>query len=346
VTVAELGAAISGVANVDSLEKLGLLFDVLNEPERKNGYSTEELWEALERRRQGSLSTVDIRVEEWHSFRSYQHHLDPKSEFQVRQVAVPASLTPYVAKLAQVVRLREVRALRGFTRIDPIPDIGDMEEVGAIDAGMSKVSLDEKDWLPGIDQRGEGIFIELNQSAVKDWESRDSITRLGDQHAQAQRDWYKSRGGAQDIEPKPPRFLLLHSLSHLVVRQLGLECGYASASLRERIYCDVGSEDMAGFLIYTASPDSQGSLGGLVEMGKPENFERLMTNALRDSTICGSDPLCADRAPSATGTQLNGAACHACLLESETSCEVGNNYLERALIAGTIRTNESAFFQI
>jgi len=218
-----------------------------------------------------------------------------------------------------------------------------MEEVEAVNAGMASISKEEQNWLPGIDQLGEGIFVELSEEMVSDWESRTAVKELSETHKAAQDKWYKQRG-MELVHAKPPRYLLLHSLSHLIIRQLGLECGYASASLRERIYSSTESDTMAGLLIYTASPDSQGSLGGLVEMAKPSNFDSLMSKALKESLVCASDPLCADRSPGATGTQLNGAACHACLLESETSCEAGNNYLDRAVLAGTIQTDDTAFF--
>ena len=171
---------------------------------------------------------------------------------------------------------------------------------------------------------------------------RPAVDDLYKRHSAAQREWYAARD-MKEPETRPARYLLLHALAHLLVRQLGLECGYASSSLRERIYCGTGADAMAGILIYTASPDSEGSLGGLVEMSRSERLGPMLDRALKASKLCANDPLCADRVVSSTGTQLNGAACHACLLESETSCEVGNNFLDRAVLAGTLRSTDTAF---
>jgi len=169
------------------------------------------------------------------------------------------------------------------------------------------------------------------------------VEDLGIRYAKAQSDWYTSRG-VPGIPTRPVRYLLLHSLSHMIMRRFGLDCGYGPASLRERIYCAVGAQPMAGILIYTASPDSQGSLGGLVEMTRKDMFAQLFKAALEDAHICANDPFCADREPSGSGTQLNGAGCHACLLESETSCEAGNNYLDRAVVVSTLANDKTAFF--
>ena len=156
--------------------------------------------------------------------------------------------------------MREVRVLRGFTRIDPIPDVGDLGEVEAINAGMASLAKTRLNWLPGIDQRGEGIFVQLTETAVREWEERASVSKLEDRHKSAQRQWYAARNMVMP-HTRPARYLLLHGLAHLLIRQLGLECGYSSSSLRERIYCSTESGAMAGILIYTASPDSEGSLG-------------------------------------------------------------------------------------
>ena len=196
--------------------------------------------------------------------------------------------------------------------------------------------------MPGIDQRGEGVFLKLSEAAIAEWEQRAPVVELHKRHTAAQREWYAARDMHEPHE-RPARYLLLHALAHLLIRQFGLECGYASTSLRERIYCGTGSDPMAGILIYTASADSEGSLGGLVEMSRAELLGPMLKRALEASKLCANDPLCADREVSATGTQLNGAACHACLLEAETSCEVGNNYLHRSVLAGTLRSTDTAF---
>ena len=142
-----------------------------------------------------------------------------------------------------------------------------------------------------------------------------------------------------------PVYAMLHSLAHALMREFSLECGYNAASIRERIYASRdGNADMAGVLIYTAAPDSEGTLGGLVNLGRPSELGRLLHQALERSRLCASDPLCSEHAPSRDGT-LHGAACHACLFAPETSCEIGNRYLDRSLIVPTFRTVDAAFFE-
>lgn len=336
-----VGEYIDELAKVVSLDDLDGFFKFVNAPALEQ-FPRERVWSAIERRRSGQMGSEDLRREEWLSFTRDSGHTGPGAEFQIRPVAVPTELKTFVSGVTQVVRLREVRALRGFTRIDPIPDVGDLGEVDAVNAGLAPLANTRLSWLPGIDQRGEGVFLRLDEAIVREWEDSASVQELHGRHATAQKEWYEAR----DVQPpraRPARYLLLHSLAHVLIRQLGLECGYASSSLRERIYYDAGADPMAGILIYTASADSEGSLGGLVEMSRPEIIGPMMQRALEASKLCANDPLCADRAASATGTQLNGAACHACLLESETSCEVGNNYLDRGVLAGTLRSTGTAF---
>lgn len=143
------------------------------------------------------------------------------------------------------------------------------------------------------------------------------------------------RRGPTTLAPKTPRFVLLHSLAHLLIRRFELEAGYAGASLRERIYCD---DEMAGFLVYTATPDSEGTLGGLVELARGKDFGAMLSRALEGALLCANDPLCSSRELEGSESHLNGAACHACLLLPETSCEQGNHYLDRTLIVPTLRS--------
>ena len=338
-----VGEHIEALDRVDSVEKVKQWQEIVSAPSLAD-FAPDRIWEAIERRRSrsGQVQVADLRREEWAALTSTRHRTDPGSEFQVRPIPVPEEVAALVSGVTQVVRLREVRALRGFTRIDPIPDIGDLGEVEAVKAGLAPIASSRLEWLPGVDLRGEGIFLKLDDARVAAWERDPAIRDLEAVHQQAQRDWYRERGMEQSAG-RPARYLLLHSLAHLLIRQLGLDCGYASASLRERIYSSGGANPMAGILVYTASVDSEGSLGGLVEMSRPELLGTMIKHALRNSKLCANDPLCADREPAATGTQLNGAACHACLLEAETSCESGNNYLDRAVLAGTLRKSELAF---
>ena len=159
--------------------------------------------------------------------------------------------------------------------------------------------------------------------------------------------WQEEHASSRREFPGLP-YYLLHSFSHLLLSAVALECGYPASSLRERIYAkddDGNGEPMAGVLIYTAAPDSEGTLGGLVRMGRPEYLERHIGRALEGLTLCSSDPLCADHAPEKDGATLHGACCHACLFAPETSCERGNRYLDRTVLVETVRRAEIGLFE-
>jgi hypothetical protein len=138
----------------------------------------------------------------------------------------------------------------------------------------------------------------------------------------------------------------MHSFSHALMRELTLECGYTAPSIRERIYASgVDPQiDMAGVLIYPAAPDSEGTLGGLVALGRPQELGRMIRQALERAMLCASDPLCSEHDPRRDGT-LHGAACHACLFAPETSCENGNRYLDRSTLVPTFRLPDTGFFR-
>lgn len=221
-------------------------------------------------------------------------------------------------------RLRETRVLTAFSRLIP-PD--------AIQGSPAKLSRHPKPWLPGFSVRGEGIFLGLRRSEIEAWSARDSVRRRCDTLA-ARSDRVQRERGLPSKEITPAG-LLIHSFSHLLIRQLAFECGYDTSSIRERLYVsDATDAMMSGLLLYTASGDSEGTLGGLVRQGEPERLGRTVQAAVRNALICSSDPLCIESEGQGLFS-LNLAACHACSLLPETSCEEGNLLLDRALVVGT-----------
>jgi hypothetical protein len=166
---------------------------------------------------------------------------------------------------------------------------------------------------------------------------------------EAHQRWRSARGLEPAHEYYPGmRYVLLHSFAHSLIRQLAVECGYTAASLRERIYARGPGEEkpeMAGVLIYTAAPDSEGTLGGLVSLGEPTTLERHLDQALDAMRLCASDPLCAEHHPYRDGITLHAASCHACLFAPETSCERGNKYLDRAVLVPTVERSDIVFFE-
>lgn len=286
----------------------------------------------------------DLRKEEHQRFfDGAQQSISEDSEFEIRQELILPELRPWINRLIRVTRLRAVTALRAFTRIKP--PAGDDDQ----GVGVAKISIAPLNWLPAIEVRGEGIFISLNLNRVKDWE-RSNRTALDVRVASVaeafRRDWdARRRDGKPPTKQITARFLLVHSLAHALMRQLALSCGYSSSALRERLY--VGTDEtvpMAALLIYTATTDSDGTLGGLMQQGHSQRFLDVMSSALQSMEFCSSDPLCILGVQSRS-EPMNGAACHACLLAPETSCEEFNRLLDRALLIGTEHEHAMGFFR-
>lgn len=277
----------------------------------------------------------------WEEYQQFVEHTEPfgeNTEFEIRPSPAPSELSRWLKCVIRATRLREVRALRGFTRVFP-PAGGDDERV-------ARISLNRLPWLPAVENRGEGIFIQLRGEEVENWETRQAVVDRVDVLREAYRKAWQERGRpGTPTKSITPRLLLIHSLAHALIRQLSLNCGYSSASLRERLYVDTGSTwDMAGLLIFTSSPDADGTLGGLARQGASENIVQVFEEALMSMTWCSSDPLCIEGVH-ARSEPANGAACHACLLAAETSCEEFNAFLDRALLVGTPKHPELGFFE-
>jgi hypothetical protein len=248
------------------------------------------------------------------------------ADFQVRQEAVPPELEDCISKIGRVERLREVRALTGFKRIYQSASV---EEPGR--GRFGDLSLQPLQWLPAVEVRGEGIFVQLPTEALDDWLEAPGVRERAARVQAAHRaEFERIHEDAGEAEPISPEYLLVHSLAHAVIKRLSFECGYDVASLRERIY--VGSAPrMAGFLIYTSTGDADGTLGGLERQGRADRFQVILSAAIRDCVWCSSDPLCRIGI-SSLSESMNLAACHSCLLLPETCCETGNRFLDRSML--------------
>ena len=279
----------------------------------------------------------NIRWEEYQQFVRHTQPFGENTEFEIRPAPAPPELAAWLHSVTRATRLREVRALRGFTRVFP-PAPGDDDRV-------ARLSLNRHTWLPAVENRGEGIFIDLCLDRVQKWEAQEGVKQRVELLRDAYRLAWRARG-RPGSPPKEvtPRFLLIHSLAHALIRQVSLSCGYGSASLRERLYVGTEGWEMAGFLVFTSSPDADGTLGGLARQGESSNIVRLFEDSLTSMTWCSSDPLCIEGVH-AKSEPANGASCHACLLASETSCEEFNAFLDRALLVGTPSQPELGFFQ-
>ncbi|MGH2717034.1 MAG: DrmB family protein [Actinomycetota bacterium] len=247
--------------------------------------------------------------------------------------------TAGIEAVFQLHRLREVRALIGFTRFDAeSPDIDGEFATGAVRAPIAR----DPSWFPAVENRGEGLLVLLRSTAVARWITRPAVeARVAALDGGYQR-FARGRRPAPRPFPGGP-YILLHTLSHLLVQSLAMVCGYPASSIRERIYADYGA-DRFGLLLYTASPDAEGTLGGLVQQAR--YLEDHLALALRQSALCSNDPICAQHVPGdAMDTRwLLGAACHGCALIAETSCEMRNDYLDRALVTPVLGVPGAAFF--
>lgn len=248
------------------------------------------------------------------------------SDFLAVPTPSPPDFGHFLKQVVQVKRLREVQALLGFTRVEA-PGLGDLAPPRRVPLSTGRCT-----WLPAVERRGEGIFLQLREEAIATWESKvaDHPHVLALRGAQGR--WLANR----DRQPEPDfqlaRYLLVHTLSHLLLRQVALDCGYSSASIRERVYVGTPAAPTAGLLLSTAASDSEGTLGGLVALADQRFLGRLLRDALDDARTCSSDPLCAERLPESPSDVLHAAACHACLFASETSCESGNRWLHRGVL--------------
>ncbi|WP_434295694.1 DrmB family protein [Clostridium botulinum] len=246
-----------------------------------------------------------------------------------------------ISKVTLVKKLKEVRALVGYTRIKPpLPYIMGADKSSD---GSKVVSIKEYEdrWYPAYEVRGEGIFIELNTKLIDKWEENDQVKDRAEKL-----NCRYNKGKNEELKREiTPKFILLHTFAHALIKELSSQCGYSSTSLRERIYCDLPKEDvkMSGILIYTASGDSEGSLGGLVKQGNPEILSRIIINVINRVKWCSSDPVCINSSGQGRDS-LNLASCHNCVLLPETSCEEFNVLLDRAMLVGTLEDKGIGFF--
>ena len=271
-------------------------------------------------------SEEDLRTEEWAALRVPLGDTHPKDNLQT-DVVDPATVrealtlapgaTPAVSDLVLVTKLREVRAFEGFSRYD---------RLDSVPADLSGGGRPRTNWRPGIEIFGEGILLGLDRDRLVEWETRTDVRERA-----AAIEAHRCRTAIADRLPvATARFILLHTLAHLLMRELSLVAGYGSASLRERIYSDEAA-DLRGALIYTADGDSEGSLGGLVRQGEPSSFAAILAQALLRARWCSLDPICSEMESQGTDS-LSRAACHACALAPETSCEAMNGLLDRVLV--------------
>ncbi|WP_055478910.1 DrmB family protein [Sphaerimonospora mesophila] len=337
------GASETMVLN--NIRRSGILDD--------NRFTAESVLEAVKRRRELTTSAGpdsdesvgfepanDLRRSEYEQLYAGTGRVERGEDFEcVPPESDPSAGLPYgIARSMLVKRLREVRVLESFARVEmPDPTHADLRNAA--------LSRERVDWLPAIEVSGEGVFLTIDQSRLREWEARPGPAERAERIQRNHTAQLRRRAGygkpTSDVRsPVTPRYVLLHTLAHILINEWTLEAGYPAAALRERLYV---SDDMAGLLIYTATSDSEGSLGGVVARGEHRELYRSLESALARAAWCSQDPPCIES--EARGFEsLNLAACHACVLLAETSCEAQNLFLDRALIVGTPEDPSTGFF--
>lgn len=267
----------------------------------------------------------------------------PDGNFFARTLPKEKWDAPWMSGIERVVlvhRLREVVAQVGFTRFEAAsPDTDGELEMGVRRAALAR----EISWLPAMENRGEGVFLQFRTEAIETWANRPDVIAHGHRLEQGFELWRDEHQGTHRKFPFLP-YLMLHSFSHLLITAVSLECGYPASSIRERIYALPGIG--YGVLLYTGSTDSEGTLGGLIQVGR--RIHEHIQSALELGELCSNDPVCAEHDPSHAHERrfLHGAACHGCLLIAETSCEQHNDFLDRALVVRTVENRNIEFFTL
>ena len=325
--------------------EIDVLIDVLGKEEGLNKsyekyfagkYSREDFDAAYKRLEENIKDYVELKEMEYnaithHEQVEFQHDV---KYFKAEEVQLKDSLKPYFSRVIKIHRLREVRVLLGYTRLEmPEPEADDQQHVVKL-----KASGNDR-WLPAVEINGEGVFIELNRDSVNAWLQNSRVKERSEKYTKCYEEYCKGKGW-QNFKPRNAEYVLLHTLSHMLIKEMAIQSGYSSSALHERIY---SSDKMCGLLIYTGAADKEGSLGGLVELGSMEKLIPLLKGALENGLTCTTDPECFMKNP--TSDRINGAACHSCTMISETACENGNRLLDRALVDPLPDHEEMGYFR-
>lgn len=337
--------ALETPALLKTLRKLPQFIDALREADDAAVVAS------IERVMQSGDSGPSIKDAEFEALSDVHDELgadQPHGNFFARSLPVPEWHEPWMSGVKRVTlvhRLREVVALVGFTRFEA--SAPDREGELDLDVAPAAIALDlaTQKWVPAVENRGEGIFVEFDPATIHAWVQRADVQARSQTLESGFEAWCADHQGSKAEFPGL-QYALLHSIAHMLLTSLSLECSYPASSLRERVYAlpdTDGKSGRYGILIYTGSSDSEGTLGGLIEAGRL--IARHMRKALDLAMLCSNDPVCASHDPVAhSHSPLLGAACHGCLLISETSCEMRNDFLDRALVVPTVAANGSEFF--
>lgn len=338
----------SDFKHVDDKYDLRFVRKKLNVEQSLPNIDEKRMFQAIQEYRTGGATDRQVKHVEIESILSspmgYGDDVPVDEDFHARKLPRDAwcrsGLSDGIASVVQLHRLREVLALIGFTRLAAeTPNIH-----GEYESDVERASIArEPSWFPAVENRGEGVFIQLGSESVGTWLDRESVEQRCADLERGHDAWNESRQKSHEFPGGA--YILLHTLSHLLIQSFSMHCGYPASSIRERIYVE---DSGYGILLYTGSPDADGTLGGLVQQAR--HIEDRLREAVRSAELCSNDPICAQHVPGKTvdegpdARSLLGAACHGCALISETSCEMRNDYLDRALVVPVLGLENVAFF--
>ncbi|SEC34105.1 DUF1998 domain-containing protein [Terriglobus roseus] len=342
---AAVDAAWVFVSTATTLEEIAVYRRIPQAGDALKGVSDAAVLEELQLRRapaqQGEKSVKAVELETLLSIGEEIGEDRPSGLFYARTLAPEKWKRPWMSGIAKVVlvqRLREVTSLIGFTRFEAAAT----DAEGELDFEVTRAALARSvTWVPTVENRGEGIFIQFDGGEIEKWKKRDGVIARSVQLIQGFQAWKQDRTSSTRKFPDPA-YILLHTFSHLLMTAISLECGYPASSLKERIYAIPKSG--YGVLIFTGSSDAEGTLGGLIEVGN--RIADVIAGALQLAALCSNDPICSQHIPANPHERnfLLGAACHGCLLIAETSCEQQNDFLDRALVVKTVEDGGAEFF--
>lgn len=269
----------------------------------------------------------------WQEYQCFCNHslISDKEGLMFNDIALPDALKQYFKKIQQIQELKVTQVQLDFTRVKPKERIKIGNEIKTSAVGKNIFSCSENDLfvLPANETYGEGLFFQFSDERIQAWinSNQDLFNR---RFANFFKDVdFNSQGSSakQRIKNNGFKHFLIHTFSHILMKELEFSCGYPTASLKERLYI---SDRMSGVLIYTAE-GSEGSMGGLVWQGQPDKIKELIVKGLHRAINCTSDPLCWESEGQGI-FDLNLSACFSCSLVSETACEEMNLGLDRRVI--------------
>ena len=341
--------------NIETLDQLATIRTLVPDVGNKlQGFTSEEVFAVIELIRAGvefaaiSKPVKEVEFEKLSASTESRPGDEPTGDFYTRFLDPDQwrhALLDSVEKVVLVHKLREVMALVGFTRFE----VSTPDTTGELDLKVERAPIaNDQSWFPVAENRGEGVFIQFKTEKIQEWMERVEVQQRSKVLEESFERWLKQHPSSKAKFPGVA-YIMMHSLSHMLISAISLECGYPLSSLRERIYApvigDAALKDCYGILIFTSSSGSEGTLGSLVHAAK--KIRKHLLRAIQSGTLCANDPVCSSSLANHDASQkIAGSACHGCLYISETSCERFNEALDRALVVPTIDCKGAALFPI